>query len=249
LFREYLTATADRAFKSIQLKFKIEDCVGRSIYKRGVYEPENSQFLSRYLDFSQPRVVFDVGANIGWYSVLLDKISSNGTVIYSFEPDEVNFGLLMHNLQHNRCARVVPVKKGLSDSNDIKKLYLYSRKNRGRHSLIGQESASSVDIETITLDSFTAEHNIQTVYFLKIDIEGWEYFAFQGGKNTLANTQHILMEYSPCLYEQHSPDQLLDLLLATGLKPHKIQDNDIFPVTKAQILASERQVDLFWTRG
>lgn len=111
--------------------------------------------------------------------------------------------------------------------------------------MIRQESGNSIEIKTITLYSFSEAHNIQGVYFLKIDKEGWEYFAFQGGKNTLAKTQNILMEYSPCLYRQHSAEQLLDLLLEAGLIPHKIHDNKINPLTKAQILSPECQVDLF----
>ena len=248
LFRDYLTATADKAFQSIKLKFKIEDCVGRSIYKKGVYEPENGAFLLTFLDFSAPKIILDIGANIGWYSILLDKVSANGTQIFSFEPDDLNHQLLSHNMLLNETRKITAIKKGVSDKAETKELYLYPNKNRGRHSLIKQPNLKSIQIETTTLDSFTKEQNITDVYFLKIDIEGYEYYAFKGGEETLKRTQNILMEYSPHLYQSHTAEALLNLLYDKGFKSHRIQGQTLVPTAVSDILNTHRQIDLFWTR-
>jgi hypothetical protein len=57
----------------LKFRFRTPDSVGRLIFKKGVYEEELSDYLINNLDLGPEDIVFDVGANIGWYSILFSK--------------------------------------------------------------------------------------------------------------------------------------------------------------------------------
>ena len=79
LRKKFLVATADN--NAVRLKFKIEDVVGRHIYKRGEYEKHLSDYISNHVVFNEGDIALDVGANIGWYSLLLARLMpSNSTI-------------------------------------------------------------------------------------------------------------------------------------------------------------------------
>ena len=193
LKRKYLTAKAELGIK---LVFTIEDAVGRFIYKRGTYEPEITN-LVKQLEFKNGDVIADIGANLGWYSILIDKIAPKGVKIYAFEPDTLNFALLKRNLRLNKTEKVIPINKAVSDRTGKATLYLYPSKNRGRHSLLPINNYQTLEVETITLDDFLAKEGVQQLKLLKIDTEGFEYFVLKGAENILPKTKWVILEYAP----------------------------------------------------
>ena len=108
-----------------------EDVLGRHLYKYGIHEHENSEFLIKNIKLSSGEIAIDVGANLGWFSVLLHRVSNPKSKIYSFEPDPHNFQLLEYNLKRNHCNNVSAVKSAISDKTDELDLFLYPRKNLG----------------------------------------------------------------------------------------------------------------------
>ncbi len=193
LKKEFLTA---KAIHGILLQFKTEDAVGRFIYKHGIYEPCITS-LVKSLDFNEGDVIIDVGAHIGWYSILIDKISPYGVKIFSFEPDFLNFNLLKRNLTLNKAFKVVPINKAVGEKRKKAKLYLYPDKNRGRHSLLPLHNYGFVKVDVETLDNFVKDGNIKKIKLLKVDVEGYEFFVIKGGLNALKVTENIILEYAP----------------------------------------------------
>jgi len=159
LRKKYLIAKTGDKYFGIRFKIRTEDAVGREIYKKGVHERENTDFLINYLDIQESDVIIDVGANIGWFSVIFDKLSKGKARIYSFEPDDFNYSLLRYNLNLNNCHNVTSIKEGISDRIGNQKLYLYPYKNRGRNTLIENKDLESIMIKTITFDSFCKAEN------------------------------------------------------------------------------------------
>lgn len=104
-----------------------------------MHEPENSKFLQETIKLRDEDIAIDIGANLGWYSVLLNRKSENGSTLFAFEPDPNNFELLKFNLTKNDCSNVKAFNKAASDKNETLSLYKYPEKNRGRHSLIPQK--------------------------------------------------------------------------------------------------------------
>lgn len=96
----------------LKMKFRSPDGGGRAIYKTGLYEEQLTQFLLQTLHLEEGDLVFDVGANIGWYSCVLSR-HAPGAEIFCFEPDPGNFELLRWTLEKNASARVHPVQMGV----------------------------------------------------------------------------------------------------------------------------------------
>ncbi|MEM9526041.1 MAG: FkbM family methyltransferase, partial [Bacteroidota bacterium] len=201
--------------------------------------------------FQAGDICLDIGANIGWYSLLLHKLMPASGTIYSFEPDPLNYQLLCENLQLNEATNVAPVNNALSNQREVMKLYRYENKNLGRHSLLAINSSDYVDIETLILDDYLAEQGIDftKLNFAKIDIEGYEYFALQGAKKALAHIQCLVCEFEPdhILKGGLNPTDLIDFLTGEGFQAHLIKANKAVPVSTAELL-TQAPCDIIWRK-
>lgn len=250
LRKKFLIGQDDK-FGSL-FKFKIEDDVGRGIYKRGKYEEELSDYIEHFVGFEDGDIALDIGANIGWYSVLLHKVMPESAKIYAFEPDPLNFSLLSENLKLNGADNVIPVNYALSDKHEIKKLYQYTNKNLGRHSLLDINGADYVEVETLVLDQFLNENDVdfKKIKFAKIDIEGYEYFALLGALELLNYVTCIISEFIPAHMTKGGVESslLLDLLKNKQYIPHVIEDGKLRVVSSRE-LSMTNGCDLVWLKN
>lgn len=165
----------------------------------GKYEPYETELILR--EAKKGDVVIDVGANIGYYTILLaDKVGPSGKV-YAFEPDSKNFEILEKNIEINKLSNVILIKAALSSQKGVKKLYR-STENYGDHRMFGKEKKrGSEEIKTMKLDDFL-ENKEKKVDFLKIDTQGWEPAVIDGAKEIIKkNKPTIFFEYSPKSYK------------------------------------------------
>lgn len=236
----------------LRFKVKTEDVVGRHIYKYQVHEPALSQFLVKHLKFEPGDVVIDIGANIGWYSLLLSRLIPDEADIFAFEPDPLNFELLEHNIGINRESRITAVRKALATEDGIQRLYQHDSNNLGRHSLLPLQDEKYVEVHTTSLDRFWAEQNLGTRVprFIKIDIEGYESVALSGAARTLARCPALLCEYSPDYMRRGGldPSDLLDLLASHGFEPYTIDETGLTAVAIESLREMTQVTDLFWQR-
>ncbi len=250
IHKDYMTASVPQF--GLQFKFKTEDVAGRIIYKGRIYEADLTSFLLENLPLAENDVLFDVGANMGWYSILLSKRAPASVKIHAFEPDPVNFSLLEHNVSINKAHQVVINKEAVSNTEDTKILYQYPSKNQGRHSLLPINAGTQVEVRTTSLDHYIKEHHIEAekIKFIKIDIEGYEYFAFKGAQQALAHTPYILAEYSPHYMKKGgvAHEDLLNLLYGFAFIPHLITEGRLVEISREDILAQDHNVNLFWKK-
>lgn len=249
LKRPFLIATESKY--GTRLKFKTEDVVGRHIYKRGEYEKPLSDYISNYILFKEGDVALDIGANIGWYSLLLSNVMPDNTVIYAFEPDPLNFKLLNNNIELNKRSNIVAVNCAVSNKNEIKKLYQYSNRNLGRHSLLDINEGEYVEVEAVVLDDYilSKELDVSRVKFIKIDVEGYEYFALSGASNVLNHVDTVISEFVPRHMKKGGvdPKLLIDLLSEKGLVSHVLRDGKLLPISVDELLSKEA-CDIVWIR-
>ena len=186
------------------------------------YEPYETQLILRQTKIGD--TVVDVGANIGYYTVLLaDKVGKNGKV-YAFEPDKTNFEILKKNIKANNLKNVVAVDAAVGNKNETKTLYK-SNENLGDHKLfndqflisnveiiqnplVGKTTSSlkkggSLKTETvkiIKLDDYLANTKVDLI---KIDTQGWETEVIDGAKELIKKNNPVMfLEYSPASYTQ-----------------------------------------------
>jgi FkbM family methyltransferase len=251
LQRKFLVARAPEF--DLRLRFRVEDAVGRRIFKRGSYETDLTAYLTRRLACEDGSVLLDVGANIGWHSLTLARTTRARVSIVAFEPDPLSFRLLTHNIHLNGCDVIHAVQAAVSDCDSTKTLYLYANKNRGRHSLLPINAAGTVEVRTMSLDAFLEREGIapQRVAFMKVDVEGYEYHVLNGARRLLDTVPLLLCEYSPGYMKRGGidPGALVSLLREKHYVPHALRDGELQPVTFTDLATIEtNDVNFFWVK-
>jgi FkbM family methyltransferase len=207
LRRKFLKVTDE--IYHLDFHIEIHDTMGRKIYKRGSLHPEHTSFLLT-LSFADDDVILDIGANIGWYSIVLKHNIRPKVTFYAFEPEPLNFELLTKNIAHNHITNIEAVNKAVAEKSGQSTLFLYHPKNSGRHSLldINPQTNKSIQVETVNIEDFLKGQGIdfKKIKLIKIDIEGYEVFALKNASALLQQLPYMFIEYSPILIRQGGQD-------------------------------------------
>ena len=166
--------------------------------------------------------VVDLGANIGYFTLILAKLVGPTGHVFAFEPDPRNLVLLKKNVEYNNYKNVTIIPKAVSNVNDKCTLYV-GQKSFGQNTIYKPEKRKNqkflvVDSETIRLDDFFKMNNLlDKISFIKMDIEGAEFLALDGMKEILKLNQNIKIftEVDPHYLEDAgtSYEQFIDLLM------------------------------------
>lgn len=136
-------------------------------------------------------IAFDVGANIGVYSVLLSGLCGQAGRVWAFEPVPETCWRLRETLALNRCANVFPIQAAVCENDGTATMNLFDPGHCVWNSLgrpeMGPEGAkvlphASVDVPALTLDGFCDRERIDRINFLKVDVEGFETSVFKGAE-------------------------------------------------------------------
>ena len=162
----------------------------------GEYEPFATQLFTDRIESGQ--TVLDVGANIGYYTLLSARLVGELGNVFAFEPDPDNFALLSRNVDENGYDNVHLENVAVSDSTGSVSLYKAGQNWGGHRIYTTSDQAGRVSVDSTTLDDFFAERP-NRVDLIKIDIEGAETRALQGMSRLLAKNRRITLftEFSP----------------------------------------------------
>jgi FkbM family methyltransferase len=223
------------------------DCITRHIYRLGAHEPQITRYLIEHVRIGANDIAVDVGANLGWYSVLLDRLSEDGARIFAFEPDPQTYRLLTENLRANAADAVAASNIALGETPGTATLHRYKASNNGRHTLVeaGRVGVCDVQVPVQTLESFLSEQGLgdARIRLLKIDVEGFEYFVLRGARGVLPRCERVLLEFN---IVDHGAD-LIDLLASTGLTVRAFGAGGLIPMSHAELLRARTQHDLLLT--
>jgi len=160
----------------------------------------------------------DIGANIGYATLVMAELAGPLGKIYAFEPEARNFKILLKNIEANGYSDFVfPYQMGISNTTGVSKFHVSDRSNLGSMIPV-RHSRYVVDIAVTTLDDFMREKGYPN--FIKMDIEGHEVEALEGMYHTLKNAEppvKILMEVHQMYYsETHDLEKQLRRLIDIG---------------------------------
>jgi len=190
---------------------------------KGSYEEETTKLFSEIL--KEEMTVLDLGANIGYYSLLAGKQIGEKGKVFAFEPWHESFSLLQKNIEVNGFKNIIPVAKAVSNQCGRQKLFLAS--DPGQHSLGGDANCESVEVDVTSVDEFVREQNI-SVDLVKMDVEGAEMSVLEGMAETISKNPHIriITEFVPGHLELNncSPSAFLEKLFSYGFKLYVIND-------------------------
>lgn len=140
--------------------------------------------------FKNP-VIFDCGSNKGQYAGMCLKELGDSATVHCFEPAKNTFKQLQDNLGNKKNVKLT--KAGVGEKTT--KMKLYSDSDTSIHAALFQHDLShhnlnmkeQEEVDIITLDNYCKENSVSKVNLLKLDIEGYEYFALLGAKEILKN--------------------------------------------------------------
>lgn len=161
-------------------------------------------FVLQKLQNKKDLVIFDVGANIGKYSLLLHETFGARAKIYSFEPSEQTYSEMMLNV--SGVPTIQPFNLGLGNQRETVTLYKDSPhspiasvyKRDLEHAGIDLNIAEQIQLTT--LDEFCQDQSIRYIDYLKLDVEGHELKVLQGAESMLAkgSIDFIQFEFGGC---------------------------------------------------
>jgi FkbM family methyltransferase len=131
--------------------------------------------------------VIDIGAHIGYYTLLFAKCVGPSGRVASFEPSPANFAALQKNVQLNHLENVQTFSEAMfSETKEITLNIPRGLTNSGDASINRMDGAMQLRVRAITLDSFCASVGF-CPDFLKLDVEGAEHEVLMGGRETIAH--------------------------------------------------------------
>jgi FkbM family methyltransferase len=211
--------------------------VGYALFVGRGYEPLTSELCAGEL--APGMTAIDLGANVGYYTVLFaEKVGPKGRV-FAFEPAPENVELLERNVKLNGFEQVQVVPKACSDESGTIALHL-SRAGKGLHTIgaPGNANWDSVQVEMVRLDDVFPELAFR-VDFLKIDIEGAESRALRGMEALIARSDRlrILTEVNPTALEQNgeTAEMYLRQLLDYGFEIRAVVDEQARAVRRVEL--------------
>lgn len=162
-------------------------------------------------------IAVDIGAHVGYYTLLLAKLVGKEGKVYAFEPEPTNFAILKQNVRENGYGNVILEQKAVSNKTGTAKLYL-SENTQDNRIFDSHDNRPSIDIETVKLDDYFDSKD--TVDFIKIDIQGAEPLAIEGMMQLLNKNRNIKLagEFWPMALKALGiyPRRYIDMLIQGG---------------------------------
>lgn len=182
----------------------------------GIYEPLETKLVKN--EIKNGDTVVDIGAFIGYYTLIFAKLVGDKGKVFAFEPDLNSFNLLEKNITLNKYKNVVLEQKAVSNKNEKK-----------------------LEIENICLDEYFKTYG-EKIDFIKIDIEGAEKLALDGMSLLLHRNTNIklMIEFHPTELKKFSiePAEYLKSINDYGFKIYRInnKENKIEPISNEDLL-------------
>jgi FkbM family methyltransferase len=215
------------------LEVDASDIVGKHIYYFGIWEPNLTRWIQHRL---RPGDLFvDVGANIGYYSLLASKLVGEAGRVVSIEALPQTFGRLERNLRRNGARNVRTVNLAAWDKPE--KLRIFTRREgpSGSTTVMPEWAdqwhlQQQVEIEARPLAAILTPEEIRTARLIKIDVEGAEWHVISEMASWLAETGptlEIVVEVSRSMMQAQgkSLEDILRLFADHGFRSYHIRND------------------------
>lgn len=187
--------------------------------------------------------VFDIGANMGFYSIWFSKFISLGGNIHSFEPDKNNFNRLVKNISINNNSGIFKLNNNaVSDING--ELY-FSIGLDGENHILKERLVSGTKIDSMTLDKYCNDHQIEKLSYVKIDVEGFEYAVLKGAETLLSKKKIAVLQLEINQTIHNSGKNIKDILDLIQKYNYKLCCYDVSKYRLTEICYDETRENYF----
>lgn len=177
----------------------IYDEMGVSLLEKGYWEKAETELFESLLTTGM--TVVDIGAHIGYYTLIGAKLVGDNGRVYAFEPQPDNYNILCENIKLNGLSGMVEaVNKAVCDKTGILKFWI-CEEDSINSSLVESNvifKKRSIEIETVSLDEYL-KGITGRIDFLKVDVGGNEGQILRGASRLLSEKKikTIFLEYWP----------------------------------------------------
>ena len=170
-------------------------CITTSIrYIKGKYVERDTKVLMD--NVNKGDTVYDIGAHVGYFSVLCSQIAGRGGKVFSFEPVPLNLRFLNRHIKMNKCDNVVVLNTCISNTIGEKLFDNTKGSATGHLSVNGR-----LKVNVNTLDNLLKTGKINPPDFIKVNTEGEE-------QKVLLGSQYIIEKYKPKFLITFHSDEL-----------------------------------------
>jgi FkbM family methyltransferase len=241
----------------------LNDLVQRYIFFFGSWEPEITEYICSNLESGD--VFSDVGANIGYYSLLASKCVGDNGKVYAIEASPKIFVQLSANINRNSARNIIALNCAACDKRGHVSVYLHGQDNCGATTIIAElgenrSAAFETVIEAFPLQDIIPVGDIERAKIIKIDVEGAEWLVLNGLSmllDRLSDRTEILVEANAAALRTNgaSLPALVELLNSAGFCAYVISyDEDSYLQCKPNPIkpwngVESDQVDFLFRRG
>jgi FkbM family methyltransferase len=160
----------------------------------GYYEkPETDMWVKLC---KNSRIIVDIGANVGYYSILAAKSTRDrNNIIYAFEPVKHTFSSLKKNIGLNNLSTIKPFNLALSEEEGQLQIHVNAKENWGLSSVHRQmDELGSIELSNaVNFDSFYNKMDSHSIDLIKIDVEGHELHILKGMEKSIDKYKPIVL--------------------------------------------------------
>lgn len=219
LLRQFYVRKRRASLEVAVLGFRMQldpmECIdGALLFYPHLYEYREIEFMRKHLHSGD--IFLDIGAHIGFYSLIASRIVGKKGSVVAVEADPYNFEKLTLHLRLNHIDNVIAVNEGVSNKKEVLRLGLNVTGNRGGNSFLSMNE-DHVNVPCSPLATLLRRHGINRVQGAKFDIEGFEFRVLR----QFLRDVHDSMRPSFMIVEQHS-----DLVESAGGNVIELLENE-----------------------
>lgn len=218
---------------------KLDGTISQELILSNKWEPYQTVLFKQ--NIKKGDIVVDIGAHIGYYTLIAASIVGKKGKVYAFEPDLKNFNVLRQNIKINNYKNIIPINKAVAEKNSKLNLYINTA-NTGDHRIYkSKDKRKTIEINAITLDSILKNEKVDLI---KMDIQGSEMQALKGASYVLANNKalKIITEFWPggLRLSGGSGEEFLYLLRRNKFDLYNIDEtkNKLIAITNKKLLST-----------
>jgi FkbM family methyltransferase len=186
--------TRIKTINGITYELDLREVIDSSLYFTSTYEVKIDRLFEKYV--KPGSTVVDIGANIGLHTLRSALLTGEKGKVLAIEPSAWAIKKLQRNLELNpELSRIIEIRHNALGENAEKSISLGFQSS---YRLNGKNEIYSEVVDVLTLDSIAEQDSLQSVDFIKIDVDGHELHILRGAKNMLSISKPVLVvEFTP----------------------------------------------------
>ena len=209
------------------------DIIPQYIYYFGLWEPHLTRWIQRRL--APGDTFIDVGANIGYMSLLASQLVGDSGTVVAIEPSPTIVRALHGNLARNRADNVRVVDVAASDSHGRVKVFHGPHGNIGMTTTVDAVASKQgfrfeCEVDSAPLSAILTADEMQSARLIKIDVEGAEWSVVGGMGEMLSSCRsdlEIMVEVNPefLAQQEKQPKDILSVFGNAGFHVYSLEND------------------------